>query len=258
MNSENRLRPKLFFNVLLRSFFIQNVWNYQSYLSIGFCFTLVPMAEKLMKSKEDLTQFLNRHLNFFNAHPYFASYAIGAISKVEEELEIGGSKEYNKVERLKNALIGPLGAVGDQLFWANIKPTCLILGILGLWMIENVIAQVMLLIVVFLLYNIPHLYVRMSGLQKGYRMGFQVYKILNLDDFSFLKKIYGAVGAVAIGLLIGTSLIKLGDITIPHAVIFVISILGAYGFWKWKQNYYGTILFPLIVAIVVGIFTESL
>jgi mannose/fructose/N-acetylgalactosamine-specific phosphotransferase system component IID len=211
-----------------------------------------------MNRKDDLKQFLNRHLNFFNAHPYFASYAIGAISKVEEELVIADLKEYNKVERLKNALIGPLGAVGDQLFWANIKPTCLILGILGLWLIEGAIAQMMILLVVYLLYNIPHLYVRISGLQKGYRLGFEVYKILNLDNFTFLKKTYGAVGAIALGLIVGTSLIRLAELTIPHVAVFVISIVATYGFWKWKQNIYGSILFPLLMALLLGVFIESI
>lgn len=258
MNSKNGLKPKYFLSILLRSFLIQNVWNYQSYLSIGFCFCLVPIAKKLMHSKEDLTQFFNRHLNFFNAHPYFASYAIGAISKVEEELLIENDQELSKVERLKNALVGPLGAVGDQLFWANIKPTCLILGILGLWMIENIVAQVVLLLVIFLLYNIPHLYVRILGLQEGYRLGFQVYKILNLNHFTLLKKTYGAIGAIALGVIIGTAFIKLGEATVPHVAVFIISILSAYVFWKWKQNYYGSILFPLLMAIVLGIIIESI
>jgi PTS system mannose-specific IID component len=258
MKSVNKFKPKTFLSVFLRSLFIQNVWNYQSYLSIGLSFCLIPIARKLMSSKDDLTQFLNRHLNFFNSHPYFASYAIGAIAKVEEQLVLEDNQEYDTVERLKNALIGPLGAVGDQLFWANIKPTCLMVGILGLWMIDNYIAQLILLGVVFLLYNIPHLYIRISGLRQGYRLGFQVYKILNLDHFTFLKKPYGAVGAIALGIIIGTSLIKLGKIATPHAAIFIISTYGTYIFWKWKQNFYGSIVFPLFMAILIGIFIELL
>jgi mannose/fructose/N-acetylgalactosamine-specific phosphotransferase system component IID len=53
-------------------------------LSIGFCFALVPVANKLFKDRQKRIEFYNRHLNFFNAHPYFSSFALGAISRVEE------------------------------------------------------------------------------------------------------------------------------------------------------------------------------
>jgi mannose/fructose/N-acetylgalactosamine-specific phosphotransferase system component IID len=194
-----------------------------------------------------------RHLNFFNSHPYFVSYAIGAITKLEEEQILEEKKDYSDIGRLKNALIGPLGAVGDQLVWANIKPACLILGILALYVINNYRMQIIALVIVFLLYNLPHFYIRISGLLQGYRMGYQVYKILNINNFVSLKKIYGALGALSIGMIIGSSFIKLEQAGISHVLIFVLCMVLTYVYWKWKQNYYGCIVFPLILAIIVGI-----
>ncbi len=61
--------------------------------------------------------FLKRHLGFFNAHPFFASYALGAISRLEED----NPGNHELVDRFKNALIGPLGAIGDQTILGNDK-----------------------------------------------------------------------------------------------------------------------------------------
>jgi mannose/fructose/N-acetylgalactosamine-specific phosphotransferase system component IID len=254
MKRKNGLKSKELFHLLWRSFFIQNVWNYQSYISIGLCFSLTPVAKRLNKKKDDLIKFMYRHLNFFNSHPYFASYALGAITRLEEEQILEERKEYSSIDRLKNALIGPLGAVGDQLVWANIKPACLIMGILCLYVIENLIIEIIALVLVFLLYNLPHFHIRISGLLQGYRMGNQVYKILNLDNFSFLKYVYGAAGAISIGMIIGTSFIKLEQTDISHLVIFIFCMVITYAYRKWKQNYYGCIVFPLLLAIIIGIF----
>ena len=117
-----------FYNIFIRSFFIQAAWNFKSLLSIGWTFSLLPIAKKLIKDEQQYMSFLNRHLSFFNAHPYIASYALGAIARLEEECAKSEDKKYEQIEKFKNAIIGPLGAIGDQLFWAVIKPASIIVG----------------------------------------------------------------------------------------------------------------------------------
>ncbi len=46
MKSTKKLGPMVFIDIFFRSFFIQAVWNYQSMISIGFCFALAPVAKK--------------------------------------------------------------------------------------------------------------------------------------------------------------------------------------------------------------------
>ncbi|MBD3224490.1 MAG: PTS mannose family transporter subunit IID, partial [Caldithrix sp.] len=72
-------------SIFFRSFLLQAGWNFKSMLSIGFVFALLPVAKRLYKTNEERKKFLLRHIGFFNAHPYFASYALGAIAKIEEE-----------------------------------------------------------------------------------------------------------------------------------------------------------------------------
>ena len=137
MNKNRKINFPVFVSIFFRSFLIQAVWNYQSMLSIGFCFALTPVAKKLFKDRQKRIEFYNRHLNFFNAHPYFSSFALGAISRIEEDMVLEGREDYYKVDRLKNALIGPLGAIGDQLIWATLKPASILIGLLAVILIDD-------------------------------------------------------------------------------------------------------------------------
>ena len=81
-------RNFLFFNVLVRSFFIQSGWNYKSLLSLGFCFSILPVAKFLYKNDQSkIADFVKRHLSFINGHPFFMSYALGATIRLEEEIK---------------------------------------------------------------------------------------------------------------------------------------------------------------------------
>jgi PTS system mannose-specific IID component len=251
MNTKIKLRE--FIKIIFHSFFIQTVWNYQSYLSIGFSFALQPVAQKLFKKKAEIINFLTRHLDFFNAHPYFSSFAIGAIARLEEEQAARDKKEYKDIQSLKNALIGPLGAIGDQLFWANIKPACLLFGTLGVLIVDNLVIKITVLISALLLYNIQHLLVRTLGLIKGYQMGYNVYKILNLENYRVPKKLFSLLGAFSLGIIVGWALIDSGKADPFHILIFLMSAFSAYLFWKWKQNIYGSMVIALLLTIVFSI-----
>src|SRR5207244_10928421 len=55
-----------------------------------------------------------RGAHFFNAHPYLCGLAVGAAARAELD---GVPPE--QVERLRTALCGPLGSLGDRLVWAG-------------------------------------------------------------------------------------------------------------------------------------------
>ena len=258
MNVERKLKPLTFLSMFFRSFFIQAVWNYQSMLSIGFCFALVPVAKRLFKDREKQREFYKRHLNFFNAHPYFSSFALGAIARLEEDLVLEGKEDYIKIDRFKNALIGPLGAIGDQLVWATVKPASILIGLLGVILIPDFDTQVLFLFVILLLYNIPHLYIRMIGLIKGYQSGFEIYKALTPDKYRTIKNVYGSLGALALGVIFAYSLLKSGEANIFYAIVFALSFLSAYFYKKWWHSVYRSLVFPIIFAVILGLVIENI
>jgi mannose/fructose/N-acetylgalactosamine-specific phosphotransferase system component IID len=258
MSEKRLLNFRDLLRMFCRSFFIQAVWNYHSLLSIGLCYTLVPAAKRIFTDRSERVKFLCRHLNFFNAHPYFASFAIGSIVRVEEEQQVCRQPDPGKVERLKNALIGPLGAIGDQVFWANIKPSSILVAVLGILIFGDLKWQLFFLGVMLFIYNIPHFYVRIAGIIKGYQLGFEVYKVLNLDEYINLKRLYGAIGAIVLGSIVGFSLLRFGQVDWLQGILFLVSMSSAYYIWKWRQNFYQTVLLSLLSVLFLGILIQVL
>jgi len=170
-----QIRKRDLIRVLLRSFYIQSSWNPERLLALGFCFCLVPIARRLMNSKSELAEFLQRHLEFFNSHPYLATYALGAVANIEEQAIVKRWEDKRPIIVFKNRIIGPLGAIGDSLFWQLIRPALGALTIVLLW-IFGAWASIFYLVA----YNMAHLTVRFKGLFDSYAKGFDVIRILSL------------------------------------------------------------------------------
>ncbi len=174
--------------VLFRSFYIQGAWNFERMLGLGVCFCLIPIARRLCRTKEEMADFLSRHLEYFNAHPYMASFALGSISKLEELAIRQNWKDKKPIAIFKNRIIGPLGVIGDALFWNSIKPLASGVGIIFcfFWGVSGVI-------VFLVLFNFAHLYLRIHGLYFSYQAGFDTIRLLSIRGtkkyFNALKKV---------------------------------------------------------------------
>lgn len=238
-----------FVRIYIRSFFIQAVWNYQNLLATGFCYALVPVAKRLFESKEQRVSFLKRHMDFFNAHPYFALFAIGAIAKIEES----GTSSPEKISHFKNALMGPLGAVGDKLVWATIKPASILFGLVGVIILDDLEWKIVFLMIVLTLYNIPHLVIRGYGLYKGYSMGYGVYKILNINNFKVINNWYGGLGATLLGIYISYSSLEFASGAITDGALFLSGSVIVFWLRKWGIPFFYSIILPIIVVIISGI-----
>lgn len=239
-------------SVFMRSFFIQAVWNFKGLLSTGFCYTLVPAAKRLTENDQDCAAFLKKHLCFFNAHPYFASYAVGAIIRLEKDLREGGLKDEAQIERFKNAMIGALGALGDQLFWAAVKPGAILLGLTGAVLFDDIRIQIASIVIALIVYNIPHLYVRAAGLMSGYSEGYAIVKHLKIEKFVNVKNLYLFMGAAMLGIFsgyIGSQYFSQENMPI---VVFGLSIFIILILKKFKVNWYLSMSLPIILAILLG------
>ena len=60
-----------------RSTFLQGSWNYERMQNLGWAYSLIPAIKKLYTKKEDQAAALERHMEFFNTHPYVAAPIIG-------------------------------------------------------------------------------------------------------------------------------------------------------------------------------------
>jgi len=114
--------------VAWRSTFIQGSWNYERMQNGGWVFSMIPAIKKLYKTKEEQTDALKRHLEFFNTHPYIASPILGVTLALEEERANGSEIDDVAIQGVKVGMMGPLAGVGDPVFWFTLRP---MLGALG-------------------------------------------------------------------------------------------------------------------------------
>jgi mannose/fructose/N-acetylgalactosamine-specific phosphotransferase system component IID len=123
---------------VIRSAWIQSTLNYEGMQNLGRLFALVPVARWLRLNRDEMTSFTTRHLSYFNSNPFVATLGLGALARIEVDNRETGGPEEGLIERMSMRLSAPLGAVGDKLFWASIRPQAALLGILvalfwGIW-----------------------------------------------------------------------------------------------------------------------------
>jgi PTS system mannose-specific IID component len=103
---------------LIRLLGIQAAWNYERMQGTGMGHAAEPVLRAAFP--DDPARYretLGRASAFFNANPYLAAAAVGAEARAEVDGVPGP-----QVERLRTALCGPLGSLGDRLFWTGLVP----------------------------------------------------------------------------------------------------------------------------------------
>ena len=170
--TRRRLPLRTQLEMFTRLFAIQGTWNYETLIGngIGFCIEpalrLLPGGVHTPRFKEALA----RESKYFNAHPYLASVAVGALARAELDGEPPA-----RIERFRTALPGPLGSLGDRLVWAGWVPFCsfIALAVFGLG------AGAGTVLLTFLgLYNLGHFALRLWGLRMGWKRGLGVAQAL--------------------------------------------------------------------------------
>ena len=147
---------------------IQASWSYELMLGPGLGFCIEPALRLLPGGRGGpaYREALARESRYFNAQPYFAAVAVGALARAELD---GFPPE--QIERFRTAMCGPLGSLGDRLVWAGWLPFCALLALLAF----GLRADAPLVVLVFLVvYNAGHLGLRIWGLRAGWEGGLRV------------------------------------------------------------------------------------
>jgi mannose PTS system EIID component len=154
--------------ILLRLLAVQGSWNYETMLGNGIAFALEPALRRLPGGVEGAAyrEAMAREARYFNAHPYLASIAVGALARAELDGEPA-----ERIERFRGALVAPLGSIGDRLVWAGWLPCCSMLALLAFGLGAPPLATVLLFLGV---YNAGHIALRVWGLDAGWRDGLRV------------------------------------------------------------------------------------
>lgn len=89
-------------NVAWRNTFAQGSWNYERMQNGGFVYAMIPAIKKLYSDKEDRKLALQRHLEFYNTHPYLTAPVLGVTLAMEEERAGGAPIDDVAIQELKS------------------------------------------------------------------------------------------------------------------------------------------------------------
>lgn len=222
--------------MLLRLFAIQGSWNYETLMGNGIAFCLEPALRRLPGGVQspEFKAALSRESRYFNAHPYLAAFAVGALARAELDREAP-----ERIERFRAALCGPLGSVGDRLVWAGWLPlaSLLALALFGLGVQPLVVVAVFLV-----LYNVGHVALLFWGLRTGWRQGLGVASGLGHPVLRQGPAVIARAAALAAGIaiplafarIVGPGRVLLGEILLATLVgaAIVVKAHGRMDGWK--------------------------
>ncbi|MBX7118137.1 MAG: PTS system mannose/fructose/sorbose family transporter subunit IID [Gemmatimonadaceae bacterium] len=158
--------------MLVRMLGIQGAWNYETMMGNGVAFALEPALRLLPGGKggDRYRRAMARHSGYFNAHPYLAALAVGALARAE----LDGVPEA-QIDRFRVAAPGPLGSVGDRLVWAGWVPFCSAVALLAFGLGATPWGVVLLFLAA---YNVLHIGLRVWGLHAGWTHGLRMAQAL--------------------------------------------------------------------------------
>ena len=180
-----------------RSTFLQGSWNYERMQNLGWAYSLIPAIKRLYTKKEDQAAALERHLEFFNTHPYVAAPILGVTLAREEEKANGASIDDAAIQGVKIGMMGPLAGIGDPVFWFTVRP---ILGALGASLAAsgNIIGPLLF----FVLWNAIRMAFLWYTQELGYKAGSEITKDMSGGILQDITKGASILGMFIIGVLV--------------------------------------------------------
>ncbi|MDH5160882.1 PTS system mannose/fructose/sorbose family transporter subunit IID [Heyndrickxia oleronia] len=168
-----------------RSFQMEFSWNYERQMNLAYTYAMIPILKKLYKKKEDLSNALMRHLEFFNTTPHIVTMMLGVSAAMEEQNAKDKNFDPSTINNVKASLMGPLAGLGDSFFWGTLRLIATGVGT-SLSLQGSILGPILFL----LIFNIPHLIVRYLLTGFGYKMG-----------TGFLQRLQksGAMGSLTFG-----------------------------------------------------------
>ncbi|MEA3464700.1 MAG: PTS system mannose/fructose/sorbose family transporter subunit IID [Thermodesulfobacteriota bacterium] len=172
------------FRLACRCLFLQSSWNYKHFQGLGWSVALLPEV-KAIYAPRHLPQVLKRYCKYFNTNTFLAP-AVAAATLCLEVDQSQGRNVVMEPHTYPDAVMAPVAAVGDALFWGGIRPflSCLAvaLGAFGFCWSP---------IVLIVLFNLPAAIFRVVGTWLGYQHGASVVMLIQrwrLADAAILLK----------------------------------------------------------------------
>lgn len=239
--------------------------SYERLMSLGFCMSMVPVINKLYKTKEERAEAMKRHLVFFNTENNWGAFIPGLVCSLEEDRANGKPVTDELINNIKIGLMGPLAGIGDTVTQGLVKVILLSVTV-NMAIDGNVFAP----LIYAVLYTIYLLGIGIFMFRQGYYVGKNV--LSKVTDRTVVQKItetLGVVGMTVAGAMVYThvsiaspatwtingSEIVLNDVLegiLPNFLGVVATMLV---FWRLRK---GESVYKIVLWLIVAGFVLSL
>jgi len=114
----SKLTKKDYLNATLRSYILQNGFNYNTYQGTGYANLIFPGLKKIYKDNPDkLKQATIDNLEFYNVNPQTVPF----VSSLQLAM-LDHGEDVEKIRSIKMALMGPLAGIGDAISQFGLAP----------------------------------------------------------------------------------------------------------------------------------------
>ena len=187
------------------SCFLQASFNYERMQACGWLWGMLPGLQKIHKNKEDLKASMSHNLDFLNTHPFLVTFVMGIVLSLEQN-----KADTATIRSVRISAAGPLGGIGDALFWLTLVP--ITAGLTANMAMEGQIIGAVLFLIIF---NAVQFAVRFGLMYWSYGLGTKAVTLLTSSAKEFTRAA-SILGIFVVGGLIanygGTSLrIVVGD-----------------------------------------------
>ena len=244
-----------------RSLNLQGSFNYERMQANGWLYGILPGLLAIHgEDSEDLKISMAHNLEFFNTHPFLVTFVMGIVLCMEQQ-----KADINTIRAVRVAAMGPLGGIGDAIFWFTLVPIAAGIG-------SNMAIQGSLAgpIVFLALFNVVQFAVRFFLMHWSYKLGTTAIEVLtaNAKEFTHAASLLGVfvVGAltsnyggttVAPVLENGTTVQSILDGVLPKMIPMALT-LGMYFLMKGKGwtpiKCIAALLVLGLVGAMVGLF----
>lgn len=248
-----------------RSWAIQDSWNYERQMNMGFLYGIAPTIDRLYPDVNDPEQVAKRqeayerHMAFYNCTPQTSAFVLGLASSMEEEYARDPENfDPETINAVKTSLMGPLSGIGDSFFQGTIRTIAFGLG--TALAVQGSMLGPVLAMVISAAFSIP---ITWYAGKFGYKMGNSFLDRLQSGTMEKIMYACGIVGLMAIGGMVATLIgittplsfsggtVVLQDILngIVPMILDLAAVMGMY--WLVKHNVKTSWL--LLICIVGGI-----
>ncbi|WP_235670590.1 PTS system mannose/fructose/sorbose family transporter subunit IID [Mycoplasmopsis pullorum] len=260
----------IFIWISLRSYLLQNGFNYANFQGIGYANVIYPALKRIYGAKTtQLRDALVSNLEFFNSN----SQTITLITSVHLSLLAAG-QSLDDARTIKMSLMGPLAGIGDSLTQYAIFPLMSIIAI-GFAQSGSILGPVAFLLGM----NIILITIRLSLGILGYKLGERVISSLAVQMQTIIR-VSSMIGVAVIAALAvrltkvnfalefaqridaGAQGFQIKVISVQQILNNIVPLLAA-GLWvifiyimltKYKWTPYKVIIVTVLVGVTAGVF----